>query len=246
LRGASYKPDEEIRDRLGLNGEPEDLWQSIKTNLQAGRIRMLFVADRIPAELRRIVEFLNEQMDPAEVLALELRQYQGEGVKTIVPTLYGQTEEARQKKTVRVARQWDEASIIDDIERRHGADVLRVAQKIIKWIKANTDQAWYGRGSKDGSIGLIINTNGLRSSPLFLWTYGTVEIAFPYMKKPFDNLAKQVEFRDRLSEVGIDLEKDKIRPNIRIITFSDQQRLRHFLDVMDWCVRELRSAATDE
>jgi len=32
-------------------------------------IRMLFVADRIPAELRRIVEFLNEQMDPAEVLA---------------------------------------------------------------------------------------------------------------------------------------------------------------------------------
>ena len=39
---------------------------------------MLFVADRIPAELRRIVEFLNEQMDPAEVLALELRPYQGE------------------------------------------------------------------------------------------------------------------------------------------------------------------------
>jgi len=28
---------------------------------------MLFVADLIPNELRRIVEFLNEQMDPAEV-----------------------------------------------------------------------------------------------------------------------------------------------------------------------------------
>jgi hypothetical protein len=62
---------------------------------------MLFVADRIPAELRGIVEFLNKQMNPAEVLALELRQFEGEGVKTIVPTLYGQTEEAQQKKTVR-------------------------------------------------------------------------------------------------------------------------------------------------
>jgi hypothetical protein len=61
---------------------------------------MLFVADRIPAELRRIVEFLNEQMDPAEVLALELRQFQGEGLRTIVPMLYGQTEGAQQKKSV--------------------------------------------------------------------------------------------------------------------------------------------------
>jgi hypothetical protein len=67
-------PQVEIRDRLGLHdGDAELLWQRVKTNLQAGRIRMLFVADRIPAELRRIVEFLNEQMDPAEVLALELR-----------------------------------------------------------------------------------------------------------------------------------------------------------------------------
>jgi hypothetical protein len=119
---SGINPDEEIRDRLALDGDVEVLWQCVKTNLQAGRIRMLFVADRIPAELRRIVEFLNEQMDPAEVLALELRQFQGEGLKTIVPTLYGQTEEAKQKKTVRAARQWDEASIFAEIERRHGAE----------------------------------------------------------------------------------------------------------------------------
>jgi hypothetical protein len=33
-----------------------------KDNLQAGKIRMLFVADEIPKELRRIVEFLLEQL----------------------------------------------------------------------------------------------------------------------------------------------------------------------------------------
>jgi hypothetical protein len=92
-------PDEEIRGRLGVE-DAETLWQLVKTNLQAGRIRMLFVADLIPAELRRIVEFLNQQMDPAEILALELRQFAGEGLKTIVPIMYGQTEGARQKKSV--------------------------------------------------------------------------------------------------------------------------------------------------
>jgi hypothetical protein len=138
-------PEEEIRDRLALEGDAELLWQRVKTNLQAGRIRMLFVADRIPTELRRIVEFLNEQMDPAEVLALELRQFQGEGLKTIVPMMYGQTEEARQKKTVQAPRQWDEASIFADIERRHGPEVLRTAQKIVESIKTKPDEGRLSR-----------------------------------------------------------------------------------------------------
>ncbi len=34
---------------------------------------MVFVADVIHPELKRIVEFLNAQMSPAEVIALELR-----------------------------------------------------------------------------------------------------------------------------------------------------------------------------
>lgn len=92
-------PAEEITGHLGGDIDPDTLWQQIKTNLQAGRIRMLFVADRIPAELRRIVEFLNQQMDPAEMLALELRQFAG-GVKTIVPTVYGQTGESQQRKAL--------------------------------------------------------------------------------------------------------------------------------------------------
>jgi hypothetical protein len=92
-------PEEEIRKHLGAE-DAEALWQLVKTNLQAGRIRMLFVADHIPAELRRIVEFLNKQMNRAEMLALELRQFVGEGLRTIVPTVYGQTEEAREGKSV--------------------------------------------------------------------------------------------------------------------------------------------------
>lgn len=80
-------------------GDPvEHFWEQVKTNLQARKIRLIFVADQIPSELRRIVEFLNSQMDPAEVLAVEVRQFVGGNLQTLVPQVIGQTAVAEQKK----------------------------------------------------------------------------------------------------------------------------------------------------
>jgi Domain of unknown function (DUF4268) len=57
------------------------------------------VADEIPVELRRIVEFINGQIDPAEVLAVEIKQYVGGDSKVLVPRVMGQTVEAQRKKS---------------------------------------------------------------------------------------------------------------------------------------------------
>ena len=76
-----------LTELIGPDGSVEEFWQRVKTNLQAKRIRLLFVADLTPVELRRIVEFLNEQMDPAEVLAVELRQFESQDLKVLVPTV---------------------------------------------------------------------------------------------------------------------------------------------------------------
>lgn len=91
-------PQQVLVDTFGPDVDSEAFWERAKTNLQAGKVRMLFVADVVPPELRRVVEFLNTQMDPAEVLALEVRQYAGGQLKTLVPRLIGQTAEAQQKK----------------------------------------------------------------------------------------------------------------------------------------------------
>jgi len=77
-----------------------------------------------------------------------------------------------------------------------------------------------------------------------LWTYGTVEVPFPWMKKPFDAPAKRQELRERLNAIdGVTLPNDAIykRPGIPIVTFSNEEGLKRFLDVTDWCVHELRS-----
>jgi len=91
-------PVQVIGELAGQEDSAEAFWARVKTNLQAGRVRMVFVADRIPPELQRIVEFLNEQMDPAEVLAIELRQFLGGGVKTLAPRVLGQTAAAERQK----------------------------------------------------------------------------------------------------------------------------------------------------
>jgi len=70
---AGHGSGERILELLGRD-DADVFWQSVKMNLLAGNIRMIFVADEIPSELRRVVEFLNEQMSPAEVLALEVKQ----------------------------------------------------------------------------------------------------------------------------------------------------------------------------
>ncbi|WP_327106846.1 hypothetical protein [Nonomuraea glycinis] len=50
----------------------ESFFAKVGDNLRAGKIRLVFVADTVPDHLRRIVEFLNEQMNPAEVLAVPM------------------------------------------------------------------------------------------------------------------------------------------------------------------------------
>ena len=79
--------EELLKSELGLETSSDEFFEQVKTNLNAGKIRMVFVADYIPVELKTIVEFLNVQMDHAEVFVVELKQYVGEGLKTLVPRL---------------------------------------------------------------------------------------------------------------------------------------------------------------
>ena len=87
-------PDAELAKLLQEEPDVEKFWQDVETNLRASRIRLLFVADGIPDELTRVVEFLNEQMPGIEVLAVEIKQFKGDTGSTLVPRVIGRTSEA--------------------------------------------------------------------------------------------------------------------------------------------------------
>lgn len=91
--------EEVFRDNLGDDLEPERFWDEVEQNLRSGRIRLVFVSDLIPPELRRVIEFLNERMSPTEVVGVEIKQYVGrDNLTTLVPRVVGQTEQARAQK----------------------------------------------------------------------------------------------------------------------------------------------------
>ncbi|AJZ59683.1 hypothetical protein OI25_586 [Paraburkholderia fungorum] len=72
---------------------PDSYWERVESNLRDRRIRLIFVADRIAPELKRLVEFLNEELINVEVLAVEVRQYHLAGFshRVLVPELVGAT-----------------------------------------------------------------------------------------------------------------------------------------------------------
>src|SRR3954469_4708077 len=54
-KGDGLDPEGVLSDFLSDGQDAPAFWQQVKTNLQAGRVRLIFIADEIPPELRRVV-----------------------------------------------------------------------------------------------------------------------------------------------------------------------------------------------
>jgi hypothetical protein len=144
---------EELIEALRPGLEAEELWKAVEANLAAGRIRMLFVADQLPSELVRIIEFLNEQMDPAEVLGVELRQYVGGGHTAFVPRVVGRTAMAVAAKTTATGQLWNEQSFLDAARARRPEAEVAVIERLLDDARARGTKLGWGRGATPGVSG---------------------------------------------------------------------------------------------
>lgn len=242
-------PESELLELVGPEIDAELFWEQVGTNLQVGRIRMVFVADEIPPELQRVVEFLNEQMSQAEVLAVEVKQYVGEGLRSLVPRLIGQTAEAQQKKAVssREGRKWDEPSFFQELQERKGTNAVDVARAILQWARPRMTEIWWGQGKRSGSFVPILSHKDRDHQLFAVWTYGKVEVYFYWYayKPPFDDVENRRELLARLNGIpGVSLPDDAIerRPSIPLATLNDTIALEQFLGIFDWVVREIKTS----
>src|SRR5436305_1875211 len=70
----NHEPDEVLLEFLGADADLDQFWQQAKTNLQAGKVRLVFVADNVSTQLQRVVALPNAQVDPAHVGAVEVKR----------------------------------------------------------------------------------------------------------------------------------------------------------------------------
>ena len=244
-------PEQELSDALGVSNGEEAFWQQVKVNLQAGKVRLVFVADEIPSELRRIVEFLNQQMDPAEVLAVEIKQYVAGNLRTLVPSVIGQTEEAHQRKSTgavsqRVSRRWDEESFFQELRTKVSTAEGDVARQLFGWAKEHATYIRWGKGSQNGSFSPVLEHMDEEYSLFGCYTSGSVEATFDFLRwKPaLKDEAKRLELRELLNRVaGFSIAESEItkRPSIRLTALAQGSALADFLAVMDWLIATIKS-----
>ncbi|MCC6627318.1 MAG: hypothetical protein IT340_07940 [Chloroflexi bacterium] len=240
-----------INEFLGPEGDAEQFWQRVKTNLQAGRIRLVFVADEIPGELRRVVEFLNGQMDPAEVIAIEIRQFVGQGRTSLVPQVVGQTERAKQQRVAASGspRRWDEASFLNHIRNRWGVADENAAKRILAWARESRLRLEYS-GQKWGSCYPFVGSSQGDVQPFCLWfdeRSVKIEIEFVRLARisPFHEDYKRDELRDRLNEFAspqIATDATIKRPSIQIAPLRNEAAMGQFLETFSWVIHEIRTS----
>ncbi len=201
-----YLPAEEIREKveaqydlslqedfLDSAADEEKFWQNVKTNLQACKVRMVFVADEIPKELKRIIEFLNDQMDPAEVLAVEVKQYvdRHNKIKTLVPRVIGQTTEAQLKKGLKDrVPLLNQKTFFENLDQ-NGKDLFEVLFNFAKQEKLVT--RW-------GTKGFSLNVDMDGKLVSLMQGYSSLSAYGQTVFSTVDNIQRKVNDADRILE----------------------------------------------
>jgi len=241
-----------LTEFLEGEGEGEEFWQRVKTNLQAGRVRLVFVADKIPPELRRIIEFLNQQMDPAEVLGLEVHQYLGEGDTVLVPRVVGFTADAERAKSIRERKPWDRSSFLEALGERRGQSEAEAAAHILDWCQTHGLDVRWGTGAERGSFSPKLHRDGVTYNLFTVWNWeGEIAIQFESMRQPpFNNLDRRREFADLLAAVpgSRSFSEEQLVggwPSMRLARLLDAGGVDQFLEAWEWHISQIPEA-TDE
>lgn len=233
--------DERLNEFLNGQLEPEEFWQLANKNLQDRNIRLLFVADEIPTELQRIVEFLNEQMDRTEVLAIEIKQFVGRDQTGLVPRVIGRTVEEQEKKASKTAGPPATVDEIIQAIRERSSTEGEIAQRILDWSK----QYFVPKCNRASFLlVLMVKPKTLRILSIDkdgrLWTYNKNIRSIP----PFDVPENWLEFRRRLDAIpGVNFPENPTYSSAKLSSLANDDSLQGFFDVIGWLIEQVKTAA---
>jgi hypothetical protein len=112
--------------------------------------------------------------------------------------------------------------------------------------KTKTSRTGWGTGKKYGSFIPVIERLDVSYYILAVWTYGTVEIYFQYLKEnePFSDNALRIELLRRLNDIpGVTLPDDAItrRPSIPLAVLAQGDAMAKFLAILDWVASQIEA-----
>lgn len=227
-----------------------EFWAAVDTNIAANNLRLLIVADEIPGQLRRIIEYLNEQMEHTEVLGVEIRPRRGVDAasrRSYSVSVIGATEQASITKG-RPPRQTVEDFRAVMLAHR-GADELDAVNDLVEELE------------KDGGT-VSVGTRATNPQLFANFTTGDGNTFWPIAIRPkqgrlylqlkwlafrpgFEREEERAEFRDRIARAtGTDMSTGKLNgfPWFPTSLLTDAETRGRVLDEVRWAVDTVCSA----
>jgi hypothetical protein len=204
----------------------EKFWVLVEHNLREPRIRLIFVADSTPKELRRLVEFLNEEMTNIEVLAVEIKQYQGVSStqqRALVPRVVGLTESGRKLPPTASQRRTTRPEFLE----KCAPDARPFFERVIDDALARGHTVYWGE------VGFSVRARSARNGRLATYVYGYPEATFQCYLDPNWQLTEEesATLRSRLLSFGV-LKETGRHTLTALVTAANLTRLNEVYDFM--------------
>ena len=127
--------DKVLRDAFGEGINIDDFWFTVEEKLKDGDIRLIITTDELRPEMRRMIEYLNREMQNAEVLGLEIKFYGSESDTVVmVPRLIGQTI---QKVPTSGKTEWTVELLRDAYDNMEEGTLRQRLNATLDWAIAN-------------------------------------------------------------------------------------------------------------
>lgn len=201
----------DIASSFGANVDVEGYWQRLNDNIAASKLRLVFVADEFPPELRRIVEFLNRQMQQTDVFAVEVRQFVSPDRthRTLVPRLLGKVESKTSSGSgAGPGPRWDRARFEDAAAHEH-PELLPAIQELLRFgVEVTERDVEWGMGRGRGSFTARLIAPEQRYSIFSVYTSCEVSINLGWSYESLGNLEPSLseELRQKANHLfGIQL-----------------------------------------
>ena len=142
----------------------------LSQNISDGRIALCLAVDRIDADLRRLIEYLNKiTRDEISVTALQLAYARHGDVEILIPSTYGAEIAAAKARSSKKSTAWTTETFLDALASRTDRDLAVRLFELLDSLderRGTHDDLWFG--SRPGG-GIFFYPYGLRKSPFQIW-----------------------------------------------------------------------------
>lgn len=120
----------------------QEFWDTVASNLKAGKLRLVFVADELPTDLVRVINFLDEKLENIDVYGVALAQYRSNGATLIIKSV----AERPAPPESDVKKQWNYDGFMAQASSVGGKQLHDAVGRIVDWSLANFEFCSYTPG----------------------------------------------------------------------------------------------------